>query len=196
MSDQPRGLKVIKATYGTAEHLEDVTKVVEKLVSDKGALSFNVNPNAFGILDPAPGIKKTFQANISINGGNPTLMTKEDGEQFVVNVPNPNPPKPDNTAGGAIQQILWYSLVSLIGTYFAVSYYIVGASLIGSSIVGIILALLMASSTITFALTSSSLGVAALLPFFLGSFIVQLFLVFAVSLYDPNWLNFDLLKIS
>jgi hypothetical protein len=54
----------------------------------------------------------------------------------------------------------------------------------------------MASSTITFALTSSSLGVAALLPFFLGSFIVQLFLVFAVSLYDPNWLNFDLLKIS
>lgn len=196
MSDQPRGLKVIKATYGTAEHLEDVTKVVEKLVSDKGALSFNINPNAFGILDPAPGIKKTFQANISINGGNPMLMTKEDGEQFIVNVPDPNPLKTDNTAGGAIKQILWYSLVSLIGTYFAVSYYIVGANLIGSSIVGIILGLLMASSTITFALTSSSLGVAGLLPFFLGSFIIQLLLVFAVSLYDPNWLNFDVLKTT
>jgi hypothetical protein len=44
-------LKVIKATYGTSEHLEDVTKVVEKLVSAKGELSFNVNPNTFGILD-------------------------------------------------------------------------------------------------------------------------------------------------
>ena len=190
------GLKVIKATYGTPEHLEDVTKVVEKLVSDKGELSFNVGPNAFGILDPAPGIKKTFQANISINGGDPTLMTKDDGEQFVVNAPDPNPSKPDNTAGGAISQILWYSLVSLIGTYFAVSYYIVGANLIGSSIIGVILALLMASSTVTFALTSSSLGVAGLIPFFLGSFIVQVLVVFAISLYDPNWLNFDSLKAT
>lgn len=189
-------LKIIKATYGTPEHLEDVTKVVDKLVSAKGELSFNVGPNAFGILDPAPGIKKTFQANISINGGNPTLMTKDDGEQFVVNAPDPSPPKPDNTAGGAINQILWYSLVSLIGTYFAVSYYIVGANLIGSSIVGVILALLMASSTITFALTSSSLGVAGLIPFFLGSFIIQVLVVFAVSLYDPNWLNFDVLKTT
>ena len=99
-------LKVIKATYGTSEHLEDVTKVIEKLVSAKGELSFNVNPNTFGILDPAPGIKKTFQANISINGGSPTLLTKDDGEQFVVNAPDPNPAKPDNTAGGAISQIL------------------------------------------------------------------------------------------
>jgi hypothetical protein len=189
-------LKVIKATYGTSEHLEDVTKVVEKLVSAKGELSFNVNPNTFGILDPAPGIKKTFQANISINGGSPTLLTKDDGEQFVVNAPDPNPAKPDNTAGGAISQILWYSLVSLIGTYFAVSYYIVGANLIGSSIVGVILALLMASSTITFAFSSSSLGVAGLIPFFLGSFIIQLLIVFAVSLYDPNWLNFDVLKTT
>ena len=188
------GLKIIKATYGTPEHLEDVTKVVEKLVSDKGELSFNINPNAFGILDPAPGIKKTFQANISINDGNPTLMTKDDGEQFTVNVPNPSAPKPDDSAGGAISQILWYSLVSLIGTYFAVSYYIVGANLIGSSIIGVILALLMASSTITFALTSSSIGVAGLIPFFLGSFIIQVILVFTVSLYDPNWLNFDVLK--
>jgi hypothetical protein len=190
------GLKIIKATYGTPEHLEDVTKVVEKLVSDKGELSFNVGPNAFGILDPAPGIKKTFQANISINDGNPTLMTKDDGEQFTVNVPNPSAPKPDDSAGGAVNQILWYTLVSLIGTYFAVSYYIVGANLIGSSIIGVILALLMASSTVTFALTSSSLGVAALIPFFLGSFIIQVMLVFAVSLYDPNWLNFDSLKAN
>jgi len=188
------GLKIIKATYGTPEHLEDVTKVVEKLVSDKGELSFNINPNAFGILDPAPGIKKTFQANISINGGNPTLMTKDDGEQFTVNVPNLSAPKPDDSAGGAINQILWYTLVSLIGTYFAVSYYIVGANLIGSSIIGVILALLMASSTITFAFSSSSLGVAGLIPFFLGSFIIQVILVFTVSLYDPNWLDFDSLK--
>lgn len=189
-------LKVIKATYGTSEHLEDVTKVVEKLVSAKGELSFNVNPNTFGILDPAPGIKKTFQANISINDGSPTLLTKDDGEQFVVNAPNPNPTTSDNSVGGAISQILWYSLVSLIGTYFAVSYYIVGANLIGSSIVGVILALLMASSTITFAFSSSSLGVAGLIPFFLGSFIIQLLIVFAVSLYDPNWLNFDSLKTT
>jgi len=85
-------------------------------------------------------------------------------------------------------------LVSLIGTYFAVSYYIVGANLIGSSIIGVILALLMASSTITFAFSSSSLGVAGLIPFFLGSFIIQVILVFTVSLYDPNWLDFDSLK--
>ena len=189
-------LKVIKATYGTSEHLEDVTKVVEKLVSAKGELSFNVNPNTFGILDPAPGIKKTFQANISINDGSPTLLTKDDGEQFVVNAPNPNPTTSDNSVGGAISQILWYSLVSLIGTYFAVSYYIVGANLIGSSIVGVILALLMASSTITFAFSSSSLGVAGLIPFFLGSFIIQLLIVFTVSLYDPHWLNFDSLKTT
>lgn len=189
-------LKVIKATYGTSEHLEDVTKVVEKLVSAKGELSFNVNPNTFGILDPAPGIKKTFQANISINDGSPTLLTKDDGEQFVVNAPNPNPTTSDNSVGGAISQILWYTLVSLIGTYFAVSYYIVGANLIGSSIVGVILALLMASSTITFAFSSSSLGVAGLIPFFLGSFIIQLLIVFTVSLYDPHWLNFDSLKTT
>jgi hypothetical protein len=66
----------------------------------------------------------------------------------------------------------------------------------GSSIVGVILALLMASSTVTFALTSSSLGVAGLIPFFLGSFIIQVLIVFTVSLYDPNWLNFDVLKTT
>lgn len=189
-------LKVIKATYGTSEHLEDVTKVVEKLVSAKGELSFNVNPNTFGILDPAPGIKKTFQANISINDGSPTLLTKDDGEQFVVNAPDPNPTTSDNSVGGAVNQILWYTLVSLIGTYFTVSYYIFGTYMIGSSIIGSILALLMASTTVTFAFTSSSLGVAGLIPFFFGSFIVQLLLVFTVSLYDPHWLNFDSLKTT
>lgn len=190
------GLKVIKATYGTPEHLEDVTKVVEKLVSAKGELSFNVGPNAFGILDPAPGVKKVFQANISINGGNPTLMTKDDGEQFTVNAPDPSPPKPDDSVGGAVNQILWYTLVALIGTYFTVSYYVFGTYMLGSSIVGSILGLLMASSTVTFAFSSSSLGVAGLIPFFLGSFIIQLLLVFTVSLYDPNWLNFDALKTT
>jgi hypothetical protein len=194
MPSQVKGLEVLKASYGTSQQMTDVTKEVKKLVRDDGSLSFNVNANSFGVLDPAPGVKKTFQANISINGGNPTLMIKEDGEQFAVNIPDPTPPKQEDTTGGAISKILWYVLTALIGTYFAISYYIFGTSVVGSSILGIILAVIMASSTLTFALSSSSLGVAALIPFFLGSFIFQLLLVFAASLYDPNWINFDVLK--
>lgn len=77
------GLKILKATYGVQGNFTDVTSEIKAMVNDD-SLDFTVSAQSLGILDPAPGVKKTFQAKVVINDGHPTIMTKEDGEQFTI----------------------------------------------------------------------------------------------------------------
>jgi hypothetical protein len=80
------GLKVLKASFGVSGNFTDVTKEVSAMIGD-GGLDFVVSAQSLGILDPAPGVKKTFQAKITINDGKPTILTKEEGEQFTISAP-------------------------------------------------------------------------------------------------------------
>ena len=83
MSSEPPapGLKILKASYGTGTTNTDVTDEVSKMVTSDGSLSFTVGAQSLGILDPAPGVKKTLQISFSINGGKPTLLQHDDGDE-------------------------------------------------------------------------------------------------------------------
>ncbi len=97
------GLKILKASYGIQGNFTDVTKEAQAMVDD-GSINFVVSPQNLGILDPAPGVKKTFQAQVVINKGTPTVMSKDDGEVFVINA-TPDPSKKSGPVGS--QAYLW-----------------------------------------------------------------------------------------
>ena len=189
-TEPPKGLEVIKASYGVQGAFTDVTAEVTGLVKD-GQLNFTVSPATFGILDPAPGVAKTFQANMSLNGAAPTLFTKNDAEQVVVNSPDVKPPKQDNSPMAQFQTTIWYGLMSLIGTYFIFSAYQFGTKGLGSSVVGIVFAIIVFLSTVKLALADSALGPAGLIGFVIGIAAVQIFWVFAISLFAPDFINFN-----
>lgn len=87
MSQNDKGLSILKASYGTAGNFTDVTKEVQGLVNN-GELDFVVSAQSLGILDPAPGVKKTLQVQHTINGGRKNLDSVDDGNQLKLSVPN------------------------------------------------------------------------------------------------------------
>jgi len=80
------GLTIVKATYGLQNNFTDVTEQVKNLVQD-GDLNFTVSAQDLGILDPAPGVTKTFQMQYIVNKGKPQLLSKNDTEQVGISVP-------------------------------------------------------------------------------------------------------------
>lgn len=80
------GLTILKATYGIQNNFTDVTEQVKNLVQD-GDLNFTVSAQDLGILDPAPGVTKTFQMQYTVNKGKPQLLSKNDTEQVGISVP-------------------------------------------------------------------------------------------------------------
>jgi hypothetical protein len=80
------GLTILQAVYGTEQTFTDVTKEVQAMVQD-GSISFQVSAQSLGILDPAPGVKKTFQVKYTINGGKPTTLAVQDGDPFALDAP-------------------------------------------------------------------------------------------------------------
>lgn len=167
----PTGLYIAKASYGVQGNFTDVTEEAQALVQD-GNINFTVSAQSLGILDPAPGVTKTFQAQVVINSGTPSTISKEDGEVFAVSAP---PVKSDDKPShfGNIYSAFWYGFMAVLTSYVAFSSYKFGAKGLGVSIVGIILA----------GLTFISFGWAGLL--ILPGF------VFLYSLYDPNGLDFS-----
>lgn len=93
------GLNITKASYGITGNFTDVTKEVQSMVQD-GTIDFTVSAQNLGILDPAPGVQKTFQMQYTINGGTSTLMQKNDGDQVTVSAP-PDSSKPTAPVTGA-----------------------------------------------------------------------------------------------
>jgi hypothetical protein len=139
------GLKITKAAYGVQGNFTDVTKEVQSMIVD-GGLNFTVSAQSLGILDPAPGVKKSFQAQTIINGGTPSILSKEDGEQFVISAPAPKKGPTGPLAGSlSIFGYIFYG----IGIFLFISYifftigsgYQIGLA-IGNQIIGVIFAIL------------------------------------------------------
>jgi hypothetical protein len=190
MADKPpKGLEILQASYGVQGSTEDVTKQTQKLVKN-GEVNFTVGAQAFGILDPAPGVKKTFQANVSINGGSPTLFIKDDGQQLVINAPTVQPTEPIKSPGGQALAVVWYVLVSLIGTFFICCSYYFGTYGLGSPILGSVLAMFVTLTTLAFGIGNSAAGPFGLLIFVLAVASIQIGAVFIISLFAPNYIDF------
>jgi hypothetical protein len=189
LSTAPKGLEVIKASYGAENATQDVTKEVKALVKDD-SLNFTVDPNTFHILDPAPGVKKTLQVQLSVNGGQSTTIPPvEDGKLFVFNSPTPKKDEVDRSATGQLSTTLWYSFVALVGAYFAFSAYKLGSNGFKSSLLGWVLGFIIALSFIQFATAGS--GVLQLIVSLPSLLFVVFFVVFAYSLFDPNAIDFN-----
>ena len=136
------GLTVLKATYGITNAMQDVTTDIKGLIKD-GELNFNVNPQSIGILDPAPGVKKTFQLQYKVNGGNASLLTKDDGEQVVLSVPDAVSVKnseADAAKAPTFIGMTFHFITILITTIFTLSSYYVGSVMFGSQVLGIVFA--------------------------------------------------------
>jgi hypothetical protein len=190
MAEPPKGLEVLQASYGAQGATQDVTKETQKLIKN-GSLSFTVGAQSFGILDPAPGVKKTFQANVSINGAPATLFTKDDGEQMVINAPTVKPEDTPKSPGSQVLGVFWYFLVSLIGTFFICCSYYFGAYGLKSSILGWIFAGVVTIATIAFGITESRAGPFGLFVFILGVASFQASTVFIICLFNPDWIDFS-----
>ena len=198
MSSEPPapGLKILKASYGTGTTNTDVTDEVTKMVTSDGTLSFTVGAQALGILDPAPGVKKTLQISFSINGGKPTLLQHDDGDEVGINAPTPKKPKEQNL----IIEAPFYFLIAVCAVYFGLSFYYLGSNGLtkvgevpGISIVGIFLGLMIFTTVALHALAEPTAGLLGL-PFTVaGSLTGILFMVFALLCYDPNFFNFSYL---
>jgi len=190
MPEPPKGLEILQASYGAQGATQDVTKETQKLIKD-GSLSFTVGAQSFGILDPAPGVKKTFQANVSINGAPATLFTKDDGEQMVINAPTVNPADAPKSAGNQVLSVFWYFLVSLIGSFFVFCSYYFGAYGLKSSGLGWIFAIIVTVVTISFGVTESQAGPFGLFAFILAVAFFQASTVFIICLFNPDWIDFS-----
>jgi len=190
------GLIVKQAMYGVGpSSWTDVTKQTQSLIQD-GNLNFTVSPQAFGIIDPAPGVKKTFQSLISINGGKPTNLSKDDGEVFDLSAPTLDIKKPNHP--GIFATILFYFLVSLAGVYFAYSSYRLVDEGFGwkGSIWGILLGTMIFAGFVSFGAADVQYGVLGLI-FSIPSLIFSLlFIVFLVLCYDLNFINFSYLNTA
>jgi hypothetical protein len=189
------GLTVKQAMYGVGpSSWTDVTSQTQSLIQD-GNLNFTVSSQAFGIIDPAPGVKKTFQGLISINGGKPSLLTKDDTEVFDLSAPTLDKKEKPNHPG-IIASIIFYFLVSLIGVYFAYSSYRLVDEGFGwkGSIWGILFAAMILGGFVSFGAADVQYGVLGLL-FSTPSLIFSLLMVvFLVLCYDLNFIDFSYLK--
>jgi hypothetical protein len=190
MAEPPKGLEILQASYGAQGATQDVTKETQKLIKN-GSLSFTVGAQSFGILDPAPGVKKTFQANVSLNGAPATLFTKDDGEQMVVNAPTVKPEDAPKSPGSQVLGVFWYFLVSLIGTFFIFCSYYFGAYGLKSPVLGWIFAGVVTIATIAFGISESKFGPIGLLVFVIGVASFQASMVFIISLFSPDWIDFS-----
>ena len=180
-SKKNTGLEVITASYGVAPNFQDVTEQVKNMVKD-GDLNFTVSAQELGILDPAPGVTKTFQAKLVINDGKPMILSKDDTEVFSVSAPPVDEPVEKPTFLGQLMQALYYGIAALIIMFIAKSTYYFGrdsfstpgelptstGSIFGFMLMGIVLA------------TWGGFGV----------FIVPL-VVFAYCLYNPSGVNWN-----
>jgi len=190
MPEAPKGLEITKATYGIDQHREDVTKEVQKMIkNDK--LDFTVSSNAFGVLDPAPGVKKTLQALVSINGGSPSEIQKDDGEQFVINAPTVN--KEDKTKKDPLNQFLTvanYIFIALIGGAVITCFYRLGSEGMGNWYLGTALGFYALVMIISASATSGGLYTGIIISLVV-SFIL---LVFSIAFVNPNYIDFSYAK--
>jgi hypothetical protein len=139
-------------------------------------------------------VKKTFQANVSINGAPPTLFTKDDGEQMVVNAPTVKSDDAPKSPGNQLLSVIWYFAVALIGSYFIGSVYYFGTYGLKSGIAGWIFAIIVTISTVMLGISNAKSGIFGLIPFIIGNSIFQAIIVFIICLFNPDFIDFSYAK--
>ena len=191
MSTIPEGLKILQANYGNEQHVVDVTAAV-KTLNINGSVSLTVSPQAFGILDPAPGFAdKKLQVNASINGGPPTLFIQDEGKQLVINAPSLKEDDGPKTVNSQLLTVGWYTIVSLIGAYFAYSSYQFGEKGLGSPFLGKMFGIVIVGISLSFAVSDSNHSLYGLPSFIISIAIFQLGLAYCISLLYPDRINFN-----
>jgi hypothetical protein len=175
------GLEVITASYGVAPNFQDVTEQVKNMVKD-GDLNFTVSAQELGILDPAPGVTKTFQAKLTVNGGKPMILSKNDSEVFSVSAPPVDEPDEKPSLIGQLFTALYYGMAALIVMYIAKSTYYFGEQAFSSP------GALPSSAASIFGMMMMGIVLTTYGGF--GLFVVPL-VVFAYCLYDPTGINWN-----
>jgi len=182
------GLDVEKASYGAQGNFVDVTDEVRNLAKD-GNLGLTVSAQALGVLDPAPGVQKTFQVKFTVNGGASSILEKNDGEVVSLNAPPVTNPGPSTSQ--SIGTAMWYFFMAICGSYFGMSAYRLGAEGFKSSIYGYILGAMTAGAFFHIATADVGMGILGLI-FALPSILsIMLMSVFFYSLYDPNAIDYS-----
>jgi hypothetical protein len=194
----PKGLEIVQAFYGTygTGNVADVTKETQKLVKKDRKIDIIINAQTFGIMDPAPGVKKTFQAQYKLNGGQVTITPViKEGEVFFIDSPK-NSEVEDNSGqlGNQFMTTIFYIMAAYIGAYLIFSSYKFGSKGLDNNVAGIIFALMTFSSTIAIAIADSKAGAAGLFAFAIAIASTQLWFAYLLSLYDPNFINFEAMK--
>jgi len=189
-SKQKTGIEVKQASYGANGAFTDVTKEVQGLVQN-GTLNFTVSAQTFGVLDPAPGVVKTFQTLISINGGKTNTLSKNDGEVFVLNAPEVEVDVEQPSAGVTFGMGLFYFILALMGSYFALSAYKLGIYGFKSKLIGYLVGAIIFGSFVTLGLSGAAGGVIGLLIATPPLIAILPLTVFVYSLYDPAGIDFN-----
>lgn len=192
------GLQVNKASYGVApSSLVDVTSETAALIKD-GNLNFTVSPQAFGVLDPAPGVKKTFQGSFVINNGRPTILLKDDGEVFDLTAPTLKEKKETNHFD-VIKNTSVIFGIYFLGVYFAYSTYRLGSEGITNGygqIIGSFLALIIFSSFASLGGMYDKLGIFSLIFSIPGLIFPLMMLVFLLLCYNLDYINYSYLDFN
>lgn len=178
----PPGLEIKKASYGyVPDNMIDVTTQTKTLVHD-GALNFTVSANAFGIQNPSPGTKNTFNVLLSVNGGPPMNLDKSDGELFQFSAPDVKNKKEHNHPA-VLAMSLFYFALALLGAYITYSSYRLLSEGMGISWLGYLIGGLLLGFFLTLG-SSGGLGIFGLLVSSPIYFLIIPGLVFAIVCYN------------
>lgn len=110
------GLDIVKATYGYAGNMTDVTDAIRNYIKD-GLIKLKVSPSAVGIPDPNPNKQKSLEVEYTLNGAK-NSETIKDNSMFHVSAPPADAPTGDGTSlgtqfGWAIAYALMYAAQSI-----------------------------------------------------------------------------------
>jgi hypothetical protein len=118
------GLDIVKASYGYAGNMTDVTDAIRNYIRD-GLIKLKVSPTSMGIPDPNPNKQKVLEVDYTLNGAKNSESIK-DNSTFSVSAPPADAPTGDGTSfgtqvGWAIAYALMYSAY-FIGIFAAYNY--------------------------------------------------------------------------
>ena len=186
---QESGIEIIKASYGVTPNFTDVTDETKGLLKD-GELNFTVSAQELGILDPAPGVTKTYQVQFKTNGGRPQTLVFDDGKVVLLSAPPVDEPPAPFNASYELYGMMWFFGLSVCTSFFGYSAFQLGKYGFGNEIVGYLLAILAGGSFVSFG--ASEVGTGILTFIFTSPLLLSIIplTVFAYSLYDPAGINF------
>ena len=194
MAEPPvSGLTVVKASYGVSPNFIDVTDNVILMIQD-GDLTFTVSPQSLGILDPAPGVQKEFQAQVVINGGIPSNLSKVDGEVFAISAPPLKGKKKDVNHAFNIFTALWYCFVFGLAGYLGYSGYRLGAESVGSPMLGYFFLFVVGGGFFALGTAEAGTGILGLIAASPGLLAIIPIVIFWGTLWTPDFIDYEQLK--